>query len=145
MSCSLQTSLCLSRITFRSQHSRFLKEPMADSTWQTVHPSCVHLEDNVLGTELSMQWHYDNPCCKPNATITDGSRVFYCSVFVLFIFPATYHIRADRLSHHLLLVEDPPEEDDHEDWLYNSYSCLIILLNDCISLPGGSDTHLVHC
>ena len=34
---------------------------MADSTWQTDHPFCVHLEDDVSEMELTMHWHRSNP------------------------------------------------------------------------------------
>ena len=51
--------------------------------------------------------------------------------------PAAHHTGADGLSRHLLSDEDPPEEDDFEDWLDNSYSFLITLLNDRISPYGG--------
>ena len=54
---------------------------------------------------------------------------------------ATHHTGADRLSHCLPLDEDPPEEDDFEDWLDNSYSFSITLLNDHIA-PYGRFTHL---
>ena len=57
--------------------------------------------------------------------------------FCLIHIPAAHHTGADRLSHHLLLDEDPPEEDDFEDWLDNSYSFLITLLNNHISPYEG--------
>ena len=42
--------------------------------------------------------------------------------FRLVHIPAAHHTGADGLSHCLLSDEDPPEEDDFEDWLDNSYS-----------------------
>ena len=61
----------------------------------------------------------------------------FCLVHV----PATHHTGADRLSRHPPSDEDPPEEDDFEDWLDNSYSFLITLLNDHIA-PYGGFAHL---
>ena len=55
--------------------------------------------------------------------------------------PATHHTGADGLSHRPPLDEDPPEEDDFEDWLDNSYSFSITLLNNCIA-PYGGFAHL---
>ena len=57
--------------------------------------------------------------------------------FRLVHIPAAHHTGADGLSRRLLLDEDPPEEDDFEDWLDNSYSFSITLLNDHISPYGG--------
>ena len=57
--------------------------------------------------------------------------------FRLVHIPAIHHTRADRLSHDLPSDEDPPEEDDFEDWLDNSYSFSMTLLNDCISPHWG--------
>ena len=68
-----------------------------------------------------------------------------------------HHTGADGLSHCLLSDEDPSEEDDFEDWLDNSYSFSITLLNDRTSpygefahfsthLPGSlMDNQPVHC
>ena len=57
--------------------------------------------------------------------------------FHLIHIPATCHTGADGLSHCPLLDEDPPKEDDFEDWLDNSYSFLITLLNNCASPYAG--------
>ena len=43
----------------------------------------------------------------------------------------------DRLSHHLSSEDDPPENDNFEDWLDNAYSFSISLLNNHVSLPGN--------
>ena len=51
---------------------------------------------------------------------------------------------ADGLSCHVLSEEDPPEEDDFEDWLDSSYFFLIFLLNDYVPLFGGSP-HFSRC
>ena len=55
--------------------------------------------------------------------------------------PATHHTGADGLSRRPPSDEDPPEEDDFEDWLDNSYSFLITLLNNRIT-PYGGFAHL---
>ena len=54
---------------------------------------------------------------------------------------ATHHAGADGLSRRPPSDEDPPEEDDFEDWLDNSYSFSITLLNDRIA-PYGGFAHL---
>ena len=57
--------------------------------------------------------------------------------FHLVHIPAAHHTGADGLSHHPPSDVDPPVEDDFEDWLDNSYSFLITLLNDRISPYEG--------
>ena len=57
--------------------------------------------------------------------------------FRLVHIPTAHHTGADGLSRRLPSNEDPPEEDDFKDWLDNSYSFSITLLNDCISPYEG--------
>ena len=74
---------------------------------------------------------------QPNATINQWIVGILLFSFHLVHIPVTHHTGADGLSHRPLLDEDPPEEDDFEDWLDNSYSFSITLLNDHISPYGG--------
>ena len=96
-----------------------------------------------------IQGMINNLDLQPNTTINWWIAGILLFSFHLIHIPATHHTGADRLSYHLLLDEDPPEEDDFEDWLDNSYSFWITLLNNHISLPMGDlltslDTCLVH-
>ena len=84
-----------------------------------------------------IQGMINNPDLQPNMTINQwimGNLLFsFCLVHI----PAAHHTGADRLSHRLPLDEDPPEEDDFEDWLDNSYSFSITLLNNHTSPYEG--------
>ena len=84
-----------------------------------------------------VQGMINNLDLQPNMTINQWIVGILLFSFHLVHIPATHHTGADGLSHHLLLDEDPPEEDDFEDWLDNSYSFSITLLNDCISPYEG--------
>ena len=77
---------------------------------------------------------------QPNVTINQWIAGILLFSFHLVHIPATHHTGADGLSRCLPLDEDPPEEDDFEDWLDNSYSFLITLLNNCMS-PYGRLAH----
>ena len=78
----------------------------------------------------------DNPDLQPNATIN-----WWIAGILLFHFEL-HHISADRhtgpdgLSPWPPLDDDPPDTDDFEDWLDNSYSFCITLLNDQL-LPSS--------
>ena len=95
-----------------------------------------------------VQGMINNPDLQLNATINWWITGILLFSFHLVHIPATHHTGADRLSCRLPSDEDSPEEDDFEDWLDNSYSFLITLLNDRISpywdLLTSLDTHLVH-
>ena len=84
-----------------------------------------------------VQGMINNLDLQPNTTINQWIAGILLFSFRLVHIPATHHTSADRLSHHLPSDEDPPEEDDFEDWLDNSYSFLITLLNNHISPYGG--------
>ena len=57
--------------------------------------------------------------------------------FCLIHIPAAHHTGADGLSQCPPSDEDPPVEGDFKDWLDNSYSFSITLLNDHISPYEG--------
>ena len=87
-----------------------------------------------------VQGMINNLDLQPNATINRWIAGILLFSFHLVHIPAAHHTGADRLSHRLLSDEDPPEEDDFEDWLDNSYSFSITLLNNHIS-PYGRLAH----
>ena len=88
-----------------------------------------------------IQGMINNPDLQPNATINRWIMGILLFSFRLVHILATHHTGADGLSCCPPSDEDPPEEDDFEDWLDNSYSFLITLLNDRIA-PYGGFTHL---
>ena len=88
-----------------------------------------------------IQGMINNPDLQPNATINRWIVGILLFSFRLVHILATHHTGADGLSCCPPSDEDPPEEDDFEDWLDNSYSFLITLLNDRIA-PYGGFTHL---
>ena len=84
-----------------------------------------------------IQGMINNPDLQPNTTINQWIAGILLFSFNLIHTPAAHHTGADGLSHRPPLDEDPPEEDDFKDWLDNSYSFSITLLNDCISPYEG--------
>ena len=84
-----------------------------------------------------VQGMINNPDLQPNVTINHWIAGILLFSFRLVHIPAAHHTGADRLSCHSLSGEDPPEEDDFEDWLDNSYSFSITLLNNHISPYEG--------
>ena len=84
-----------------------------------------------------VQGMINNPDLQPNVTINHWIAGILLFSFRLVHIPAAHHTGADRLSCCPPSDEDPPEEDDFKDWLDNSYSFLITLLNDHISPYGG--------
>ena len=84
-----------------------------------------------------VQGMINNLDLQPNVTINRWITGILLFSFHLVHIPTTHHTGADGLSRCLLSDEDPPEEDDFEDWLDNSYSFSITLLNDRISPYGG--------
>ena len=84
-----------------------------------------------------VQGMINNPDLQPNTTINQWIAGILFFSFHLVHIPAAHHTGADGLSCHPPSDEDPPEEDNFKDWLDNSYSISITLLNDCISPYGG--------
>ena len=80
-----------------------------------------------------VQGMINNLDLQPNTTINRWIVGILLFSFHLVHIPAAHHTGADGLSCCLPLDEDPPKEDDFEDWLDNSYSFSITLLNDRIS------------
>ena len=110
--------------------------------FHALHAVCIFIFGvNNFTVEMDakyIQGMINNLDLQPNVTMNwwiTGNLLFG---FRLIHIPATHHTGADGLSHRLPSNEDPPKEDDFEDWLDNSYSFLITLLNDCASPYGGS-------
>ena len=80
----------------------------------------------------------NNPDLQPNATINCWITGILLFTFHLIHIPATHYTRADGLSHCPLSKDDPPQEDDFEDWLDRVYSFFVSLLNNHISLFGDT-------
>ena len=88
-----------------------------------------------------VQGMINNPDLQPNVTINQWIAGILLFSFCLIHIPAVHHTGADGLSHCPPSDEDPPEGDDFEDWLDNSYSFSITLLNNHISPYGGGLAH----
>ena len=72
----------------------------------------------------------NNPDLQPNMTIN-----WWIAGILLFHFELCYistdqHTGPDRLPHWPPLNDNPPDADDFKDWLDNSYSFCVTLLND---------------
>ena len=79
----------------------------------------------------------NNPNLQPNATINwwiAGILLFH---FELCHISADRHTSPDGLSRRPPSDDDPPDTDDFEDWLDNSYSFRVTLLNDWL-LPSST-------
>ena len=79
----------------------------------------------------------NNPDLQPNATINRWIAGILLFHFELHHISTDRHTGPDGLSHRPPSDDDPPDTDDFEDWLDNSYSFCITLLNDRL-LPSST-------
>ena len=79
----------------------------------------------------------NNPDLQPNATINRWIAGILLFSFRLVHVPAARHAAADGLSRRPPSDNDPPDEDDFEDWLDRAYSFSVTLLNDRVPLIGA--------
>ena len=89
----------------------------------------------------------NNPDLQPNVTINQWIASILLFHFELHHISTDRHTSPDGLSHRPPSDDDPPDTDDFEDWLDNSYSFYITLLNDRL-LPSSTmqcSTHLGFC
>ena len=78
----------------------------------------------------------NNPDLQPNATINQWIAGILLFHFKLCHISADRHTGPDGLLRRPPLDDDPPDMDDFKDWLDNSYSFCITLLNDWL-LPSS--------
>ena len=78
----------------------------------------------------------NNPDLQPNATINRWIASILLFHFKLHHISADQHTGPDGLSHRPPSDDDPPDMDDFEDWLDNSYSFCVTLLNNWL-LPSS--------
>jgi hypothetical protein len=71
----------------------------------------------------------NNPDIQPNATINRWIAGILLFNFKLIHVPAAAHSAADGLSRRLRSDQDPPETDDYEDWIDQSYGFYMHLAN----------------
>jgi hypothetical protein len=71
----------------------------------------------------------NNPDIQPNATINRWIADILLFDFKLVHVPAIHHTAADGLSCRLPAPEDPPETDDFEEWIDDSYRFFMELAN----------------
>jgi hypothetical protein len=79
----------------------------------------------------------NNPDLQPNATINQWITGILLFNFRLVHIPATHHTGVDGLSRRPAAENDPPEDNDFEDWLDRAYSFSVSLHNDQLPPPGG--------
>jgi len=80
----------------------------------------------------------NNPDMQPNTSINRWIAGILLFNFKLVHVPVTKHTRADGLSRRSPSEDDPNIVEDHEDWLDNTYSFSIHLLNDDYHLSASS-------
>ena len=85
----------------------------------------------------------NNPDLQPNVTINRWITGILLFHFELCYISADQHTGPDRLSCRPPSDDDPPDTDDFEDWLDNSYSFCITLLNDQL-LPSSTTPCSIH-
>jgi hypothetical protein len=71
----------------------------------------------------------NNPDIQPNTTINRWIAGILLFNFKLVHVPAIHHTATDGLSRRLPAPEDPPEMDDFEEWIDNSYGLFMELAN----------------
>ena len=130
-------SIGLSNVESRYSQAKLELYGLFHALW----PVCIFVFGvNNFTVEMGakyVQGMINNPDLQPNATINRWIAGILLFSFCLIHIPAAHHTGADRLSCCPPSDEDPPEVDDFEDWLDNSYSFLITLLNNHISPYGG--------
>jgi hypothetical protein len=72
----------------------------------------------------------NNPDLQPNMTINRWIAGILLFHFKLVYISADKHAGPDGLSRRPPAAEDPPDEDDVEDWLDDAYSFTVVLLNE---------------
>ena len=87
----------------------------------------------------------NNPDLTPNATINQWIAGILLFHFTLRHIPADRHTGPNGLSHQPPSEDDPPDQDDFEDWLDDSYSFCITLLNDQTSPPAAGPAAIHTC
>ena len=85
----------------------------------------------------------NNPDLQPNATINQWIAGILLFHFELRHISADRHTGPDGLSRQPPSDDDPPDTDDFEDWLNNSYSFCVTLLNDQL-LPSSIMPYSAH-
>jgi hypothetical protein len=71
----------------------------------------------------------NNPDIQPNTTINRWIAGILLFDFKMVHVPAIHHTAADGLSRRLPAPEDPPETDDFEEWIDDSYGFFMELAN----------------
>jgi hypothetical protein len=71
----------------------------------------------------------NNPDIQPNATINRWIAGILLFDFKLVYVPVIHHTATDGLSRRLPAPEDPPETDDFEEWIDDSYGFFMELAN----------------
>ena len=87
----------------------------------------------------------NNPDLTPNATINRWIAGILLFHFTLHHIPADHHTGPDGLSRQPPSENDPPDQDNFEDWLDDSYSFCITLLNDRTSPPTAGPAAVHTC
>src|SRR6201747_2368209 len=88
----------------------------------------------ILTVEIAAKYvkgMINNPDLQPNATINRWIAGILLFQFKLVHVPADKHTGADGLSRRPPSSLDPPEADNHEDWLDHAYGFSMELLNSC--------------
>jgi hypothetical protein len=90
-----------------------------------LHAYCIYIigvKNLVVEVDTKyLKGMLNNPDIQPNATINRWIAGILLFDFKLVHVPAIHHTAADGLSHRLPAPEDPPETDDFEEWIDDSY------------------------
>ena len=114
-----QSALLKSRVTIPKLNLSYTDYSMLYA--QSVFPS---------SKQLTSQWKW-----MPSISRAVDILLF---TFHFIHIPTTHHTRADGLSCHPPSKDDPPENDDSEDWLDRAYSFSVSLLNNHIPLSSST-------
>jgi hypothetical protein len=98
-----------------------------------LHACCIYIirvKNLVVEVDTKyLKGMLNNPDIQPNATINRWIAGILLFDFKLVHVPAIYHTAANSLSCQLPAPEDPPETDDFEEWIDNSYEFFMELAN----------------
>jgi hypothetical protein len=100
---------------------------------RTLHAYCIYIigvKNLIVEVDAKyLKGMLNNPDIQPNTIINQWIAGILLFNFKLVHVPTIHHTAADGLSRRLPAPEDPPETDDFEEWIDDSYSFFMELAN----------------
>jgi hypothetical protein len=99
-------------------------------TLRAYHIYIIRVKNLIVEVDAKyLKGMLNNPDVQPNVTINRWIAGILLFDFKLVHVPAIHHTAADRLSRRTPAPEDPPETNDFEEWIDDSYRFFMELAN----------------